>query len=175
MHERKKLNEAKYFYSRIVEEEEENWDIFTYNLSAFLSAARSVLQYALSEAKTKTNGQAWYENYISARDILKFFRDKRDINIHTKPIRAQAQQTLKETVSLLTSYLITVKDKYGNIIQESSSDDPEPEPKESEVSKIKYIFDDWDGSEDVPELCQRYLQELESIIIDGVRKGFITG
>lgn len=54
--ERSKLAEARYFYSRMRKEVDDR-EAFTCNLSAFLAAARSVLQYALKEAKTKTGGQ----------------------------------------------------------------------------------------------------------------------
>jgi len=179
MHERKKLREAKYFYSKMIEEQghKEN---FTYNLSAFLSSARSVLQYALGEAKTKPGGRQWYDNLISASPVLKFFKDKRDINIHTEPIQpiAHYEVELRETMHLSDSVSITVTDKYGNIKQQYSSGEPEPMPKESEtpaVMKIKYKFDEWVGSEDVLTLSQIYLQELEHLIKEGVNKGFITG
>jgi hypothetical protein len=62
-------------------------EAFQYELSAFLSAARSVLQYALEEAKQKPNGQRWYEAQVSGNAVLKFFKDKRDLNIHAESVR----------------------------------------------------------------------------------------
>ena len=179
MHERKKLREAEYFYSRMIEEQE-NRDNFTHNLSAFLSPARSVLQYTYTEAKTKSGGQQWYGNHISASSILKFFRDKRDINIHTEPIHplAEYKLTLTETIHLSASVSVTVTDKDGNIKQQDSSDEPEPKSKGAAppaVLEIRYKFDDWAGNEDILTLCQMYIQELEDVIKDGIHKGFITG
>jgi len=179
MHEKKKLKEAKYFYSKMIEEQK-NKDNFTYNLSAFLSSARSFLQYALEEARSKTRGQQWYRNYISTSTILKFFKDKRDINIHTEPVKPQANYhlTLTETLHLSESLSITVKDKDGNIKQQYSSDEPKPKPKKPEAQssmEIKYKFDDWSEREDILTLCQMYIQELEDIIKDEIQRGFISG
>jgi len=180
MHERKKIEEAKYFYSKMIEEQihREN---FIYNLSAFLSSARSVLQYALNEAKTKVEGQNWYDNLISTSTISKFFKGKRDINIHTEPIKTQAHYKLelKDTLHISDSVSVILRDKDGNIKQRYSSDKPEQlqqkNPQTSEIIEIKYKFDDWAGTEDVLALCQMYIQELEILIKDGVNKGFITG
>src|SRR5271166_4284403 len=59
MHEYEKLEEARHFLERMRQAAEPK--AFQYELSAFLSAARSALQYALKEATTKTGGQKWYD------------------------------------------------------------------------------------------------------------------
>lgn len=179
MHEEKKIKEAKYFYSRMIEEQR-NRDNFTYNLSAFLSSARSVLQYTLSEAETKPGGQQWHDGRVSASPVLKFFRNKRDINVHSEPIEPQTHYnlTVTETIGLSESLSITVRDKHGNIKSQYSSDEPKPKPKMPQTLgalEIKYRFSDWAGSEDVLMLCKIYIQELEYIIKDGVLKQFISG
>jgi hypothetical protein len=179
MHEREKIKEAKYFYNKMLEEQG-NKDNFRHNLSAFLSSARSVLQYALEVAKTKQGGNQWYGNRISAGYIIKFLKDKRDINIHAEPIQPQAHHklTITHTLHLSDSLSITVTDKNGNIKSQYHSDEPEPKPKEPEtpiVLETRYKFADWSGNEDIPTLCQIYVQELEDVVEDGIRKGFITG
>jgi hypothetical protein len=65
MHEKAKLNEAQYFYSRMVEEQN-NVENFKYNLSAFLLSSRSELHYALGEAKTIAKGQNWHDTIVSS-------------------------------------------------------------------------------------------------------------
>ena len=179
MRERKKLEEAEYFYSKMIEEQRHGVN-FTYNLSAFLTPARSVLQYALNEAKTNPGGQQWYENCISNSPVLKFFKDKRDVNIHIEPIKPEAHYKLEltETIHISDSVSITITDKEGNVKRQYSSREPEKTPKEPAppaVMEIKYKFYDWSGSEDVFTLCQVYIQELENIVKDGVNKGFISG
>jgi len=175
LHEREKLREAKYFYSKMIEEQL-NVEYFKHNLSAFLSSARSVLQYALNEAQIKRR-QSWYDKCISNSIILTFFKEKRDINIHGEPIIPKAQHKLEYTLSLSLSLLTTLsaKDADGNIIQQSFSDEPESKSKEPAVQEIRYTVADWKGSEDVLTLCHKYIQELEHVVSDGVRKGVITG
>jgi len=183
MHETKKLDEANYFYSRMMEEQK-NRNTFIYNLSAFLSAARSVLQYALKEAEHKAGGEKWYKSHISASPVLKFFKDKRDFNIHTEPVHAQAQHSVNmaATGSASVSLSYIVFDKDGKIKQQSSPDCPQEKsiekPKESENSsrhEVRYKFGNWTGNEDILTLCQRYIQEIDVVIKDGVAKGFLTG
>ena len=69
MHELDKIKEAKYFLSQILHEKE-NFENFKYNLSAFISSARSVLQYALEEAKIKNGGQLWYDGQIKGTKMV---------------------------------------------------------------------------------------------------------
>jgi len=40
--------------------------------------------------------------------------------------------------------------------------------------ETKYRFDDWIGDEDVFVLCQKYLKELDIIVADGKKKGFLS-
>jgi hypothetical protein len=37
-----------------------------------------------------------------------------------------------------------------------------------------YDFDDWTGSEDVFMICQKYIDELKTIVEDGRNKKFLT-
>lgn len=185
MNEREKVEEAKYFYSRMIEEYE-NREHFRYNLSAFLSAARSVLQYAEKEAdpgknpKAKPGAKAWYDNCMENRPVLQFFRDKRDFNIHISPIepRADIDIVITEAVSVSESIVVVLRDKDGKIKSQFSSEEPKPKPKRpksSVESKTTFRFDDWTGDEDVLTLCERYIKELEKVVNEGVSKEFITG
>lgn len=178
MNERKKLAEAKYFYSRMVEEQS-NSEIFLYNLSAFLSSARSVLQYAFSEVKGNKEGKKWYDSCLSASPILRFFKNKRDINIHTEPISPIKKVAVNsiETMGISDSVLVIHRDKNGNIIKKHSSESHQKlESTKGQVTRqVEYKFSDWKGNESVLTLCQKYLQELERLIENGVGKRFITG
>ena len=104
-------------------EEQRNRDNFTHNLSAFLASSRSVLQYTLLEAEKTNGGQKWYESYMLTSSILKFFKDKRDINIHTKPVSliAKYEASFKETLCISDSVSVILTDKNGNINQQHSS------------------------------------------------------
>ena len=70
MNERYKIGEAKYFLARM-EESVENREAFRYNLSAFLSAARCVTQYAREESKSKA-GEQWYDKTIAGNVVLSY-------------------------------------------------------------------------------------------------------
>jgi len=177
MHEMKKLAEAKYFYNKI-KDELENTNSFKYYLSAFLGASRSVLQYAGEEAKSKKN-QAWYDGCISKSSLFKFFKDKRDINIHAKPLETikQVKVIIKEIINLSDSINVIKRDKDEYIYEVSfSKQESKPKIQEPQPSlEYKYIFDDWPGGEDIVELGGKYLIELENLIKDGIGKGYITG
>src|SRR5437867_2354586 len=85
MHERSKLAEARHFLNRM-HTERGHPKGFTLELSAFMGAARSVLQYAGREAKLKPGGQQWYDQAM-ADPLLCFFRDLRNNSIHEVPVR----------------------------------------------------------------------------------------
>jgi hypothetical protein len=88
MREAEKIEEAEFFYAHLVNVEKSrsaNPDTFKFFLSAFLSAARSVLQYAHREAVGKPGGRGWYKGAVSSV-VLQYFKDKRDDNIHVEPV-----------------------------------------------------------------------------------------
>jgi len=68
MNERYKIGEAKFFLAKM-EESLHDSKTFRYYLSAFLTAARSVTQYAREETKAKGR-QQWYEETIAGNDVL---------------------------------------------------------------------------------------------------------
>ena len=183
MNEIKKLEEAKYFYSKMIDEQE-NKDAFIHNLSAFLSAARSVLQSALKEASTKSGGQKWYDSLMASSPVLKFFKDERDVNVHTEPILPKAHYTLHAEggVYMFGSLSAVVFDEDGKIKQQiegpanPSTKQDEPNQKSKPIpNEVKYMFDSWNGNEDVLTLSKKCIQELGDVIQDGVIQGFITG
>jgi len=185
MNEKTKLEEAKYFYSKMLNEQG-NRNAFIYNLSAFLSAARSVLQYALEEARVKKGGQKWYENLMAASQLLKFFKDERDVNIHTEPVLPKAHYTLYAEagnyILMSGSVSMIVRDKEGNIKQQtkvsanSSVEQEKPVQKPtSKPNEVGYFFDNWMGNEDVLTLSKKCLEEIERAINDGIIQGFIAG
>lgn len=82
MFEEEKLKEAKYFFNRM-KIVKNNIEYFHYELSAFLSAASSILRYCLKKEQEKTGKQRWYNIHISANNILKFFWEKRYLTVHS--------------------------------------------------------------------------------------------
>ncbi len=181
MYEKTKLGEAKYFYSQMSANFNDR-EKFTYNLSAFLSSARSVLQYALEEAKSKNGGQVWYDRRVSASNILSFFKDKRDLNIHYEPVHPiqNVSASITEKIGISDSISVVLRDANGNIISQSSTEAPQHKAKSQTTEEpsgftVRYLFSDWTGSEDIMTLCQKYIDELENFVKDGVEQGFLTG
>ena len=190
MHEKEKIEEAKYFYLRMIEEYEDR-EHFRHNLSAFLSPARSVLEYAMREARLKRKGLKWYDDWMNASPILRFFKKKRIINFHSEPIslRKGIEIAIRETLYISESISVKITRADGKTESRSIPLETKQKPegsKSSVESKSTYRFDDWmkycqsnnlkdfTGNEDVLTLCEKYIQELEKIVKDGVNKGFIT-
>jgi hypothetical protein len=74
MNERYKIGEAKFFLARM-EASLNDREAFRYFLSAFLTAAQSVTQYALEESKSK-GGQQWYDKTIAGNVVLSYASQK---------------------------------------------------------------------------------------------------
>jgi hypothetical protein len=181
MHENSKLAEAQYFYSQMVANFNDR-ERFNCNLSAFLSSARSVLQYASeeAEAKAKSGGLKWLDSHMAGSPVLSFFRCKRNINIHHEPVKPaqHTNVTATETVHVSESISVTHRDASGKILYQSPPEIPKPKLRKSDTPAVitsRYVFADWAGSEDVMTLSQMYLDELQRVVKDGIHKGFLTG
>lgn len=156
MHERAKLIEARHFLDRM-HSEHGNPAAFTLELSAFMGAARSVLQYACREAKLKPGGQDWYDQKM-ANPLLCFFRGLRDNNVHEVPAKPLTKMTTE------AAGLLNIGDEDDEILI--------PYPHTRVVQQ--YEFQNRPG-EEVIELSRRYVKALEAVVEDGVAMGWITG
>lgn len=178
MHEQEKLKEAEYFAQRMGASINDPVAL-QYELSAFLASARSVLQYALEESKQKPIGQRWYEAQVSGNAVLKFFKDKRDLNIHTEPVRPARHISVSDAAhaTISESIRIEIKREDGTkVILEPKEEAPKLNPIESSTEvKIRYIFTDWAGPEVAIQLSQQYLMALKTFVSAGISGGFISG
>lgn len=180
MNEKAKIKEARFFLSLMVKEQE-NREAFKYFLSAFLSAARSVMQYALEEAKAKRKGRKWHDKKMNKSIMLGYFKDKRDFNIHIAPVEPQKSVWVEitEAVHLSESVHIVLKDKNGKVKETRDYHETESKPEQQGESSVRsgstYKFEDWPGGEDVLTLSAMYVKELERVVEDGISQGFITG
>jgi len=173
-----KLQEAFFFYTRMTESADFP-AVFVYYLSAFLSASRSVLQYIELEVIGKPgtdigNSHYWFSNVVAQNDIIKFFKDKRDINIHEQPAGTKKGVGIEahDTISISESVAIEVKDSEGNIKGQyfSESNPQHTNTNNSATIKIIHYFNDWTGNEDILELSKKYLEELNKIISETGRQ-----
>ena len=145
-----KLGEAEYFLQRMRDVIEDR-DHFKYNLSAFLSAARSVIQYIFEDTaidyldqcngKVKRKADVWYCRTMECK-ILKYLRDKRDLNIHEGPIRTSAVYNVCSG-------------------------------PQGVQSSTRWFFKDWPGSEDTLEVCETGLQRIHAFVAEGRKLGHL--
>jgi hypothetical protein len=175
MRENVKIGEANYFLGRMTKKSHD-YPAFPYNVSAFLTASRSALQYMLKEAAQKNGGQQWYDDSINSDPALPVLRDMRDINIHEQPTLTNFHITIPANLVPRGSLSGRHTDKDGNIIDERKLDAPETERLPAEPQSIKgaFVFDDW-PNEDCLALCARYLKIIQQIRADGISKGFLSG
>ncbi|MEX2459712.1 MAG: hypothetical protein WD469_00190 [Paenibacillaceae bacterium] len=175
-----KMNESKYFLGLMEDSmQQESYEHFTFNLSAFLAAARSILQYTLDRSKA-AGKQIQFDNLVTGKPILKYFKDKRDVSIHQKPVRPIQQVNISVHSSIIIrvteSSKILKVDSNGNKISETVNPtiDPEnaqgstenPTTKLSPTRETEYRFNDWPGNENVLQLSQLYLQDLQTFMND---------
>lgn len=108
MNEDRKIAEARYFLDQMRKPEiHDDRVVFGYNLSAFLSAARSALQY-LRDASQSSNRQSWYDTEMSVTRWCSVFKDLRDGNIHEKPTTPRANHFVILTSALTIGDSLTV-------------------------------------------------------------------
>ncbi len=178
MHERHKIKEAHFFLGRM-ESAVLTPDVFPYFLSAFLSAARSVLQYALEEVRSKPGGQAWYDGRVAVDAILKFFKDKRDVNIHVEPMVLNREIAVTDTarIAISESVVLTIHRADGSVEKREIKNEPAAALIEESPStiRVKFRFADWPGSEDVVALAKAYISRLEVFVNTGIQGQWITG
>lgn len=153
MDEKYKIGEAKYFLQHMENEQNEP-ENFRYETSAFLAAARSVLQYAYKEVEG-TRNLNWYEERVGATPIFGKFKDRRDKNIHEKPL------SLPRIVS--------------GFMGRMWHSNREEEVDTTNVIYNEHFFPDTDRTKDVMELGREYLHELELLVEEGIRRGAIAG
>jgi hypothetical protein len=151
MNEDRKLAEAQYFLGRMVELQNSREE-FVFNLSAFLVAARTVVQYAYEEAKSNPKGQSWHKAAVKRQPSIKFFRDKRNVNIHVEPVEPQTAigVELAEPIAfgeMLQVQLFQEGMPVGGTRIEAPAKAVGPSPPP--VIRLHYRFADWSGSEDV--------------------------
>ena len=169
---REKLNEAKHFLGQ-TQDQIKNPKSFAYDLSAFLSAARSVTLFMQSEFCKVPGFRDWYmkkQEQMGNDELFKFFNDLRVITIHQRPVVPHRKISIELTASIGLSYTVTVTDKDGNIVSEQTGG-TEPQKTEPTVRDLWYFEERPD--EDLIELCGEYLTRLQ-ILVDECESLFTT-
>lgn len=165
---RTKLDEAKYFLVRIIEEVP-NREPFKYNLSAFLSAGRSVTLIMQKEFHEKPGFPEWYEqkkNQMRNDLLMKLMNEKRVMTIHKKPLdpRGHVKVVLNALTVVIPNLITRVMRKDGTTETcASSSSTPSLSPKKSVETDYKYYFEDI-NDKDIITFSQEYCTKLEKLV-----------
>ncbi|TXL67460.1 hypothetical protein FHP05_00090 [Cerasibacillus terrae] len=183
---RHKIAESKYFFEKLESLEKEGQLLeFTYNLSAFLSATRSISSYVQDKAKKKKEVQTVID-VIEKDKIIRFLVKQRNYTVHRKQLKlsASANADLYSSITVNPKESIEVEtyninDEGDEIVQLT-----QVEPEYYNVSYIQkdssptisyqFIFDEWKGSEDILYLCGYYLNWLEQFVSEMRNKGYIN-
>lgn len=176
MREWDKIEEAEHFLAQMgAAQQDRDARKFKHNLSAFLTASRSVLQYALGKAKKGSRRWKWYDNWMKKSTMFTFFKGKRNDNIHEQPVTPKRNIRVTIDLPVQTSVHIAKLDKHFKLIEQRDLSEKGSVARTSEISvTTRYFFDDWTGSDDVLTLCQKYVNDLKLFVQDGIVKGFLT-
>lgn len=176
MHEQEKIDEAARALGRM-QADMCDPTAFRDHFSAFITAARSALQYAHKEASPKAGGQNWFDTQVASRPLVRFFKDKRDTNIHVRPTppTTNADARIGQTARL--SEVVTVQKTTDEGVSEPpmTREIPSTVPDAAPQASVTYSYTFDDRPEDVLTLCSSYLTEIRSAVADGVARGFVTG
>ncbi|KAB7706555.1 hypothetical protein F9802_10165 [Bacillus aerolatus] len=171
-----KLAEAKYFFEKMQTlENEGNLLEFTYNLSAFLSAARSITTYVKDKAKKPRQKQE-IEDLVDKNSIIRFLVNQRNYTVHRKllELSAQVNTDLQSVITIkpaesISAEMYTVNEKGEEIVHLAFT---EPEyhnvsfngNTDSVVTSYHFTFNEWSGHEGILELSNNYLKWLKEFI-----------
>ena len=133
-----KLSEAKYFFERMKEHVMDR-EAFRYNLSAFLTAFRSVTFIMRKEYREISGCREWYckkQIEMKKDEKMKLLKEKRNITIHQKPIHPRAHVNVNSTLSIGLVPEINVTISHTNGTEERYSLMEEEKKAPTNTSKI---------------------------------------
>lgn len=154
-----KLNEAKYNLERMIEEQERfNITRFEYAFSSFTASIRSVLQFAHKYDSKK------YDLTIEGLKYKKYFTEIRNTNIHERPVKSSkmGRVTIPASITVTTG--------------RNTKTPNAPKIEENTLVQENYFIGEgqMDNSElgfySLIELSQKYVEEIESFIMDFLKR-----
>ncbi len=165
-----KLGESGYFLTQM-KQTANDWMPFRFNLSAFLSAARSITFVIQKEYAQVAAFESWYklqQEEMRKDKVLTFFNNLRVTSIHKKPVkpRFRSSFSLADVFSMPSGSTIELGDKKeGTYLTNVSVAEIAP----ADVTKIRaeqtWHFDE-KPDEDVITLCERYLSRLSTLVYE---------
>ncbi len=181
MHEDSKLDQAVRFLARMRRAQDQHDKVeFTDQLAAFLSVARSVLQYVFTEAVKQKRQQAWYEKTTKAYPRIVFFKKERSFDVHERPVDPRRETSLEihEGIALSHAAILPPRVSSGDVTVEPAEVAPPVAhpPSEGHVEKTtRFFLAEWTaGPEDAIALAELYLEDIRAVVEDGRARGFLT-
>ena len=172
---RAKVQEAMYFLQRM-EDEQADRDACKYNLSAYLSAARSVTFFMQKEFARAPDFEEWYatEQEAIRRDpVMPFYLEARNRTLHQEyvPTRTRIRVDVNDSVGVSDSVGVVVRRGDGTLERwdagEQRPERPaEPTPSEINVEWKWYFQNPPSGAKerDVMALCAAYVSALGALV-----------
>lgn len=166
---KQKLFEAKYFLRRVIENQAER-DAFKYNLSAFLTAFRSVTMIMQKEFDKVSGFADWYQvqqGQMRTDTKMKLLNTKRTMTIHQQPVqpRAHVNVSITEPITIIDS-MSAILTRADGTIERYDPVPPEslPTPGKPETTvQWRWYFDEIPNI-DVIAVCQECMTKLEAIV-----------
>lgn len=165
---REKLLEANYFLDQMRRCRTER-ESLKYNLSAFLSAARSITLFMQKEFSDIADFKTWFNSrQISMKNdpVMSFMNEKRVMTIHLEPVkpRALVKQNITATVHTVSSISIVVTRNDVTVEKRSTpADSPTKSSEQSENTQEWFWYFEEIKNKDVLTVCDEYLSKLEAM------------
>jgi len=165
-----KLNEAKYFLE-CMKMKQSDRDAFKYNLSAFLSAARSLTLVMQKEFKHVSGFEEWYaKKRVNMRsdNSMKLLNDKRVMTIHKQPVRPHAHININisEQVSISESISVVITHANGTVEKREKKPILPPTTAKTKVkTEWRWYFNEL-LEKDVITVCEEHVVKLENLVAE---------
>ena len=171
-----KVREAEFFLGQM-KKTVNSPDEFRWNLSAFLSAARSVTWFLQSEFARTQGFKTWYgekQEEMRKDPAMRFFVSKRNFSIKQASLTPRQAITVKASGTIRPSGALEIKViRDGKVVERRelpASEQPAPVEVPAHVT-YSHLFPDFPGGErNVIDACQEYLSKLKSVVREWMGK-----
>jgi len=171
---RDKFLEAKYFLDQMKSTQPDR-DAFRYNLSAFLSAGRSVTWIMQNEFRHVSGFDDWYadkQTQMEKDELMKVLKNRRNLTVHQKSLRPHAlvKVNLYERITVSESVSISIKHADGTEERRDFPSEPKPPiPAVPTTTEWLWYFDELPNV-DIVTVCTEYVGKLESLVNECVSR-----
>jgi len=165
---REKLQESRYFLELMTLTQAER-DAFKYNLSAFLSASRSVTLIMQREYDKISGFKQWWsekQEEMRSDDAMRLLNEKRVMTIHLQSVRLRGQVdiTIEERITIGDSVSIVLTHADGTV--ERREPEPITPPVATETgsnTEWRWYFNEL-PEKDVLALCEEHMAKLDALV-----------